>query len=89
MNQQSKAIRSYRWRKLSAITFVLDYWQLHFDGPTADADLIRENGDLTSERRLISQAIVRAAGLPGENSGHFSIFLFLRQATNPITLLLH
>jgi hypothetical protein len=37
MDQQSKPFEAIVGEKLSAITFVLDYWQLHFDGPTINA----------------------------------------------------
>jgi hypothetical protein len=37
MDQQSRPFEAIVSEKLSAITFVLDYWQLHFDGPTINA----------------------------------------------------
>jgi hypothetical protein len=37
MDQQSKPFEAIIGEKLSAITFVLDYWQLQFDGPTINA----------------------------------------------------
>jgi hypothetical protein len=37
MDQQSKPFESIIGEKLSAITFVLDYWQLQFDGPSINA----------------------------------------------------
>jgi hypothetical protein len=37
MDRQSNPFEAIVGEKLSAITFVLDYWQLHFDGPTINA----------------------------------------------------
>ena len=37
MERRLEPFESIVGEKLSAITFVLDYWQLHFDGPTIDA----------------------------------------------------
>ncbi|MDI4231443.1 hypothetical protein OZ411_01270 [Bradyrhizobium sp. Arg237L] len=37
MNELSKPFEAIVGEKLSAITFVLDYWQLQFDGPTINA----------------------------------------------------
>ena len=37
MDQQSKPFEAIIGEKLSAITFVLDYWQLQFDGPLINA----------------------------------------------------
>jgi hypothetical protein len=37
IDQQSKPFEAIVGEKLSAITFVLDYWQLHFRRPTINA----------------------------------------------------
>jgi len=37
MDQRSKSFDVIVGEKLSAITFVLDYWQLQFDGPVINA----------------------------------------------------
>ncbi len=37
MNEPSKPFEAIVGEKLSAVTFVMDYWQLQFDGPTITA----------------------------------------------------
>ncbi|MES5484796.1 hypothetical protein QMZ05_18730 [Bradyrhizobium sp. INPA03-11B] len=37
MDERSKPVEAIVGEKLSAITFVLDYWQLQFDGPSINA----------------------------------------------------
>jgi hypothetical protein len=37
MDQRREAFKSLIGEKLSAIAFVLDYWQLQFDGPSLNA----------------------------------------------------
>ncbi|MCS3450087.1 hypothetical protein M2222_001090 [Bradyrhizobium elkanii] len=37
MDERSKPFEAIVGEKLSAITFVLDYWQLQFDGPSINA----------------------------------------------------
>jgi len=55
VNQQLEPFKSLIGEKLSAITFVLDYWQLQFDGPSinvltrlevsADGSVFRDRDD--------------------------------------------
>jgi hypothetical protein len=53
-----------------------------------DKELKQRNDIHLNPRRATSHAIIHAAPLLTEDSGYSQTFLFLRQATKPITALL-